>query len=624
MAWHKMKGNKSTAVPRHFVFLDCEAEESLIDGNENERVQTLRLGVAIYVRYEKNKIVQREKIRFRTADQFWKIVEKHLGPKTAVWIVAHNAPYDLKLVRFFEYVENGHCDFDVPTIQISEQKSGRPQNGKRDPLIVLDDPPTILSLRHESGGTIVVVDTLNYWRMSLSAMGKSVGIEKGDFPGFDGDDETMFTYCENDAEIIALSMMNLIQWWKEGDYGMFRFTSPSLAMAAYRHSFTKNVEITFHDEMETKGLERASYTGGETEVYRYGTVDSPVIQLDVTSLYPHVMRVNYFPCLLVDWSNFDRPKHPPDNYPRKAMIGHVRLKTDQTFPVRHQGSTLHVTGEFTTTLAGPELFRAEQSGAIVEWLSWSFYRLAPLFVDFVDHFWALRLEYQKSGDKMKETFVKLLLNSLYGKFGQMMPGWVFDERTPPTVRWGEFSHYNLESKELRKLLSLNNHVFRQAFRQPSEKSFHAIASFVTAHAREHMRDLRATAGHGEYYYQATDSLCVSHLGFKRLVQSGEIAEQTLGKLKEEWRSKSGVFLGNNWYSLDEKIIEGGRKKESPSTADGGWQELHFQHFKQMLETTTATGVLVNKIIKHRSTDFRRGNVTAAGIVEPFIFPQEAP
>jgi len=624
MAWRYMRGNKSTAIPQQLIFLDCEARQKPTGGDDKEHLQKLRLGVAIFIRYENGRRTRRKVKRFKHAKVFWNWVESFLSPKKSVWLVAHNLPYDLAVSRFFERVEAGDYDFDVGRFVPDPLKNTNDTNKKRDGFICFEDPPTVLSLRHRRGGTLVAVDTLNYWRMSLKSLGKGVGIEKGDFPGFDGPDDELFDYCENDARIIEESVCSLIEWWKRNNYGMFRFTSPSLAMAAYRHRFLDPKKILFHDEPGVKDLERDSYTGGETEVYRYGNVQSPVIQVDVTSLYPFVMRDNFFPGRLLDWSGRGRPQTPPAKYPRKAMIGRVRLATQSTYPLRYKGSTLHVSGDFTTTLAGPELYRAAQTGDIVEWESWAFYRLFDLFSEYVDHFWELRRKYQKDGDKMGSTFVKLLLNSLYGKFGQLSPPWEFNENVRPLKRWGRWSAHSHRSGDSQTYLALNNKVFQAADRHPAEKSFHAIASFVTAYAREHMRRLREIAGDGEYYYQATDSLCLSPIGFDRLQAAGQVAEGELGKLKCEWRSDNGVFLGNNWYSLDDKIVRGGRKKDAVAIDGSEWIETHFQGFNQLLESVENGGVVVKQIVKRRRQEFVRGVVLPSGRVRPYIFPMEKP
>lgn len=624
MTWRKLRRNHGVSTPRYLVFLDCESRQLKLDEQQSTFVQPFRLGVAISIRYEKGKVLSREVLHFDSTDLFWVWLESKLASKTTLWLVAHNLPYDLKVCRFFQRVENGIYRFDLPAFDDSDRKEQDNKRPKREGLIVLEDPPTILTLKHKNGGTLIGVDTLNYWRCSLSSMGASVGLEKGKFPGFDGPDDELAAYCENDATILEKCFVRLLQWWQAGDYGNFRFTAPSLAMAAFRHSFMQGEPIDWHDVTSVKSMEVDSYTGGETEVYRYGSVAEKIYQVDVTSLYPHVMKEQYFPAKLVDWFGVGRPSEPPQEYPRKAMIGEVELDTCESFPYRHFDTTLHVTGRFVTTLAGPELFRAEQSGNIVRWHNWSFYRLLPLFRDFVDHFWKLRLEYQEQGEIMLETFVKLMLNSLYGKFGQMTPPWKLDDSIPAHHRWGKW-HATAEDSSLNQtFLSLNNRVFRQVERRPSDKSSHAIASFVTAAAREHMLRLRNIAGRGHYFYQATDSLCLDKIGYGRLCDAGEVVDKTLGKLKLELESPHGMFFGNNWYTLDKKIVIGGKKKTAEELENSEWEELHFQGLRQMLDTIETDGVIVKKIIKHRRQDFRRGTVQADGEVRPFVWPGEAP
>ncbi len=624
MTWKGLRRNHGTATPRYLIFLDCESKQIPLDEEQTKFCQPFRLGVAISIRYEKGKVLAREVLHFDSTETFWVWLESKLASKTSVWLIAHNLPYDLKVSRFFQRVENGIYRFDLPDFGNADDRQKVNKRTKREGLIVLEDPPTILTLKHKHGGTLVGVDTLNYWRCSLAAMAKSVGMEKGEFPGFEGPDGELAAYCENDATIIEKCFVRLLQWWQENDYGNFRFTRAGLAMAAFRHRFMQGTPICFHGEPSVKQMERNSYTGGETEVYRYGSVAERIYQVDVTSLYPWVMREKCFPAKLLDWFGDGRPLEPPAKYPRRAMIAEVELDTEQSFPLRHHDTTLHVRGRFVTTLAGPELYRAEESGSIVGWRNWAFYRLLPLFRDFVEHFWNLRKEYLKEGKSLEEDFVKYILNSLYGKFGQLTPPWQLDDSIPSLHRWGKW-HATAQDESLNQtFLALDNRVFRKVKRHPSDNSSQAIASFVTAAAREHMFGLRNIVGNGHYFYQATDSLCVDETGYRRLCDAGEVQAKTLGKMKLELESPHGAFFGNNWYTLDKKIVIGGKKKSSQELADSQWEELHFQGLRQMLDTIETDGVLVKKIIKRRRQDFRRGKVQANGDVEPFIWPDEAP
>ena len=71
------------------------------------------------------------------------------------------------------------------------------------------------------------------------------------------------------------------------------------------------------------------------------------------------------------------------------------------------------------TLAGPELLYAYAKGLISYSKSWATYHCRVVFDEFVAKFWQMKLEGEREKNLVKRTFAKLLLNSLYGKFGQL-------------------------------------------------------------------------------------------------------------------------------------------------------------------------------------------------------------
>lgn len=109
-----------------------------------------------------------------------------------MWLFAHNLPFDITITRLWEMFLLGIFTLDAkdPT---------KPQSAWNTPLVVMDDPPTIIELRTKLGGKILAVDTLNYWRVPLSVLGTRVGKEKVSIEFDVASPESLAAYCRNDV-----------------------------------------------------------------------------------------------------------------------------------------------------------------------------------------------------------------------------------------------------------------------------------------------------------------------------------------------------------------------------------------------------------------------------------------
>ena len=202
------------------------------------------------------------------------------------------------------------------------------------------------------------------------------------------------------------------------DLGNWKWTAPGLAWSAFRHKFMDH-DIVFHDEMDVRAHERSAYFGGQLEAYRLGSIEEKVFQYDVVSLYPSVMAGNLYPIRLKEY-DISRPVStvPPAIDPASS-IAQVRIETPyDSFPVRTASGVFYANGNGIVTLAGPELCYAIERGYVKEWGSFASYEMAPIFDRYVAFFYELKELYASEGKEIQRNFVKLLLNSLYGKFAQ--------------------------------------------------------------------------------------------------------------------------------------------------------------------------------------------------------------
>jgi DNA polymerase type B, organellar and viral len=621
---------------QHAIFFDTETQSSPCDKYPRGELLTLRFGHAIYIKLLHGKEIQRETLDFTDHLSFWEWVLLHSQARQPLWLFAHNLPFDLSVTRVWELVLAG-------ILTLGGKPAKDPDKPAFPPLVVMDDPPTIVEFRTKNGGKIVAVDTLNYWRASLATLGKKVGLEKQEIDFAHADLTTLQAYCRNDVAILVHAVIGLLGWILENDYGAFRYSVPSLAFSVFRSRFYDG-SIELHSNAQVRSLERSAYYGGRLECYRIGKVQEKVYELDVCALYPFVMRDQRYPIKLVEWSHKESDVDTLANGLASECCAKVRIKSKSVdYPVRLEQGLCHCVGEYDTWLCGPELAHAHKMGAIARLYSWSRYEMRPLFRPFVEHFWDRRREYEKNGDTLQAEFCKLMMNSLYGKFGQLSPKWEFDGLNHTGCNFGTIIEYDSVEKQTNKYRVIGDRMEKQNpnhHHDDGENASPIIAAYVTAYGREWMRYLKEIAGFDNVYYLVTDALLCNQVGYDNLANSKLIAERVPGMLSLKFSSNELDMRAIHQWTLGEEVKRGGVKRTAKQLSPTEFEEIHFEGLSAMLnlndnvtpsqsESSKYTtrcpppnmplpGVVIYPQIKTLSLQYRKGVVANDGRVSPLI------
>ena len=615
--YRKIRLNHSEAVPTQMVFVDCETKDFNPEKDENHQIHQLWFGVAVFGVWEKGKLTRRKELVFQSVMEFWEWLDAVARPKSRLWIFAHHVGFDLTILDLFGQIRNGRFRTVQPGEQQGIGEDSKPFNGALPGIIILDDPPTLISLTRHDGCRTLVLDTLNYWRTSLKVLGDSVGLKKLAMPDYSESWEKWVSYCRRDVEIIELAICGLVKWWKDEKLGKFGFTSPSLAMAAFRHMNTK-IDLLAHQEESVRWLERNSYFGGQLEAYKLGHIKEPVFQYDVSSLYPSVMLDKPMPIQLRDYDITQKVRNGFPAIDPLTSIAEVYIVSDKdTFPVRTKQGIVYMNGAGWVTLAGPELLYAYRNRMISYSKSWATYICKEVFGDFVSKFWQMKLEGEQEGNLVKRTFAKLLLNSLYGKFGQLGADLVPVHDYYPPVEFGLSTTSKHPGGEVRRFLSFFDVTFEEVRGKELSRSMPAISSFVTSYARQRMRKIRKIAGCRNFFYQSTDSLMVNQQGKENLENENQIESGVLGKLNLEASGHSGWIGGLHFYRIGNKFTEGAKKLSAETIDRFHWKEPHFDSLKTVIQRGANPEIHIKKIIKSRVLEYRKGNVGPTGWVTPY-------
>lgn len=638
--WRYLAPNKSCEGPRHIFSVDTETTRIADAHDESASREVLRLGVARYFRFDGRRQTNSVEFAFRTPDQFWAWLSRRAAARCVNWVFAHSAGFDLRVLGWGAEIDSERLSLSRPQRRPTTAEQGSSPRQPRSGLLVLDGPPTIVDCWFQGGAQIRICDTRNWWNIPLADMGRSLGLDKLPLPDPWDTDESWLTYCRRDCEIVDAAVYQLLCWHREHDLGVFRPTAAGQAMQCYRHRFNR-VKIVLHDEEPVKRLERAGYYAGRLAQFYHGIIDrggvgwtandaegfdpraprpcGVVHKLDCNSLFPSVMRSRFYPRRLLDWSIGSAESTPPADLPLERTIARVTVSCCRLpLPVRTRGRVDFAVGDYTTTLVGPELVAAVESSESVVIHDWAIYELADLFSEYVDYFWDLRQQCKSSGDSMSAGLAKLMLNSLYGKFGQHAYEWLSLPGQVPPDPWHCWCEIERGARQVAEYRSIGDLV---QLRQPAgdhATSFTAVSAFVTANARRRMDEYRRVAGWHNCYYQGVDSMFVSDRGLERLRSQDCVSDTELGKLRLEGSSDYTIFRGLGYYLFSGQWTRASIRRGAREIAIGSWRQDQFESLERSCSKPQVGGVSVKSII--RTIDPERGGVetTPAGWVKPTI------
>lgn len=524
---------------------------------------SLRLWVAAYVRREGTTFREPVYHRGRTAKAFWALVDRLSDWRRPLWAFAHNLGHDLTQLRFWDELETWRYTAG-PVDREPDPDTGRPRRQWRGRLC-LEGRPTFLVLRGRQG-TLKLVDTGNYWPTALAKVGERVQLPKMQMPAWDAPHEEWDTYCQRDVDVCRFAVCDLIGRWIAEDSGVFQLTAPALAMHHFKHTCKwrakdgQAVNIVLEDDSPARACERGAFLGPRIEPFYVGELAGPAYHVDANTLYPFVMREQLFPrarvrrCIAVEP---DRLANLMEGY---GAVADVKIATGpdaDTYPVKCDGIQVHACGTFWTTLCGPELKRALVRGHVDQVGECHLYSLAPLFREWSDYWLERLLRARAKGDEGEAEFIKLVLTSLPGKFGQKGEWWVDAPERAPRKSWGMTFRLDTVKGTQVQYRYVAGHTQKKTPGQEPANAFPAISAYVTAHGREYMRNVMLQLPPESLLYLGADAIICTQPGFRRLGELDVLHPSEPGKFKVEGPYDQIEICGPNWYREDERWIVSG-------------------------------------------------------------------
>ncbi len=578
--WHVLKGNARCETAHNIIFFDTETRcEKQADGSERDYL-TFGWLCATQRTSKGNWGAERWK-RFHTVQGFWTQLDKLAGKKKRWFLFCHNTNYDLPVLNIFG-------------------KSLR--NGWKLEGAVIEGPPTIITFKRD-GCTLVFLDTLNWWRMPLAKIGERLGLKKLPMPPKDATRLQWDTYCKRDVEVMKVTVLQWLDFLQKHDLGGFASTLASQAFRTYRHRFMQH-EIVIDCDERALGVSREAYHGGRVECFRLGHVEGPIYAYDVNSMFPAVMQSNVYPARLLGF------------YPTQAKSRWSRLLSDYCivarcelnasapcYPVTTKNGLCFPRGEFSAALSSPEISLAVERGDLVNMTDIAVYEKQPLFRDFVDFMYAQRLLCSQLGDEVGSWLFKILMNSLYGKWGQT--GLVYQTQDHISdTRALKYNIVDYDTGKVFKCRQMGGLLQVMSSEGEARDSFPAIAAHVTAYARVMLWRLAEAAGLANLLYTDTDCLYVTEAGTAGLLPF--LDPSALGKLKAVGVWPWIKLHGLKDYEYPGHVVRKGVRADATQEAPNRFRQVQWSSLKGLVGKGDVTAPTRKMITKTLSRVYKKG------------------
>ena len=428
---------------------------------------------------------------------------------------------------------------------------------------------TIKNSKHVN--KVTIYDSLKILNFSVEQIAKDFNLPirklEIDYKEFRSKDHILtkqeIDYIRNDVEIMARALEIM---FKED---LTKMTIGSDALSSYKkinRNFNKYFPVLPYEI--DKDI-RQSYKGGFTylnDKYKEKTTGEGIV-LDVNSLYPSVMYNEKLP--FGDPLFFEGKYKEDKIYPlyiqkiscifelKEGMIPTIQIKNNLAFlPNEYVKSSDGDIVTLTLTNVDLELFLKHYNVYEITYHSgWKFRAIKGLFSEYIDTWSAKKIEAKKEHNGALYRIAKLMLNSLYGKFG-LNPN---VQGKYPTLTDEGIIKYKMYDPEIRDSIYI------------------PVATFITSYARrktittsQSIREYSLKKyGEDKYVYSDTDSIHCTFNSFidekgdvrlydenKDLYDLIDIDDYKLGAWKVESRYQKGKYIRQKCYieqDFDEKM-----------------------------------------------------------------------
>lgn len=402
-------------------------------------------------------------------------------------------------------------------------------------------------------------DSLNVLPAKLEAIGDLMKMPKGKTPQKFIDnlrgplEDSDFLYCAMDCKIIFKALEKIFE-----EIGCIRVTLASLSMAYFRRKFLPK-PIFYNSSLIYEFFD--SYYGGRVECFILGKTYAQ--KFDINSMYPYAM-VN---CKFPDPSRIKKIENPTLQeflYHLEYHEGMAEIKVNHKktyfgfLPYRYNKKLCFPTGIFSGKWNLNEIRFALENKAI-EILEVKSIIYAPsipsIFKEFVETLYNRRIQ---SNDEFEKYLLKIIMNSLYGKFAQKksVDTIYVDELTTKILnKYPEAIITPFSTERSDAWLSIEKEDY-------SYNTIPSFSSYITSYSRVLLLKYMLQYAENGIAYCDTDSIAMAN--YTKEVETGN----KLGQFKKESSIIVNILGNKSYEELSGKLVLKGIPKDSTKLENG--------------------------------------------------------
>ena len=555
------------------VFIDSETTPQKT--RRGEQIHDFRLAVTCFCLIDYNTTEFNEEYKnFTSIKSLHKYLLQLNRKYPSLRIIAHNMTFDSVVCQLLDM-----CDDSGYSIGIFNPKSTNfvVSYSKKDKRIIL-------------------LDSLNFFKGTLEHLGKEIGVRKKKMPEFQANNKAWLLYCKNDVKVIVEAYRFLHDFLRLNQFPSIKYTLASQAFAIYRKEYYQE-NIKIHVHRPSVHLEVNGMFGGRVECFKVGKLPKQdYFLLDVNSLYPYIMATKKLPIRLNGYCKNPSIQQLEKLQKKYQIIARVKVRISKPFlPLRTKNALLFPIGTFWTVLTSPEIELLQKYGEILEIKDLSYYMNDFVFKDFIKKFSLMKEKYQKTNKQIFRYFCKIMMNSLYGKFGQKTPI-LIDTKMEGLEKYAINDFYSHITKEYETMKTINYKMYIEKKNIISPHSSFAISAHITAFARVHLWNLILEAGEKNVFYCDTDSLILNSVGYKNLKKY--IHNTKIGKLALEKVSNRVIINSPKFYEFGKDIKSKGIPRSAKKITPDSFQYMQFPTIISTWKSKEKKRVVVKKMIKN--------------------------
>ena len=418
------------------------------------------------------------------------------------------------------------------------------------------------------------------------------------------------TYCISDSKALSEGFQNFRNEIKKNFQvdSFNNLTASSLALRIFRVRYY-NPKITpiYSAGENMDDFIRKSYYGGVVELYKPKLISG--YHYDLNALYPSIMKDNEFP--IGEGEYIRGPEINLETFYGFIEVDVFSPYNNKPFLVtKDKRGLIAPIGEWKGVYHSEELRYAITLGYEFKLKGGYQFKKAKIFEHFVDDLYKLRISSGKETALGKT--LKLIMNSLYGRFGMRLESTktsivthtefqkinkIYDVETYDEINEQVMISYkDIPNPEKIDNLFFKDELTEEEYKKLKNKRFQnslngvssvMIASAVTALARIKMHKIKALCG-DSLFYTDTDSIFTEN-EFK----PEHVSPEEIGKLKLEGIVKEGYFIAPKTYAI---VYESG-------TVELKSKGIHKKHLS-LSDYITAVERDSERNIKYRNSFFK--------------------